>query len=179
MNSFGKNKGLIIELTSLLDVILIMLFWVMMNFSAKAEQAQENARTEIENANSQLEQIREEAESGEEKLKSYIEAAEGFENGGMLSVYIKSSGASDELSFVMNGEEFKSAQLNGGSSDIEGIIGSVFEEASQGGKKIVLAALIYDGDTVLYRSVALVRSALESVSEDYENIYLAYINTSL
>ena len=70
MNSFGKNKGLIIELTSLLDVILIMLFWVMMNSSAKAEQAQENATTEIENANSQLEQIREEAESGEEKLKS-------------------------------------------------------------------------------------------------------------
>lgn len=26
----NKNKGLVIELTSLLDVILIMLFWVMM-----------------------------------------------------------------------------------------------------------------------------------------------------
>ena len=31
MNRFSKSKGIVIELTALLDVIMIMLFWVMMN----------------------------------------------------------------------------------------------------------------------------------------------------
>ena len=39
----SKNKGLIIELTSLLDVILIMLFWVMMASSDKADKAEAEA----------------------------------------------------------------------------------------------------------------------------------------
>ena len=34
MNSFRKNKGIVLELTSLLDVIMIMLFWVMTDVSA-------------------------------------------------------------------------------------------------------------------------------------------------
>ncbi len=37
MNGFRKNKGIVLELTSLLDVIMIMLFWVMTDVSASAD----------------------------------------------------------------------------------------------------------------------------------------------
>ena len=33
-----KNKGIAIELTALLDVILIMLFWVMLNMDRETEK---------------------------------------------------------------------------------------------------------------------------------------------
>lgn len=40
-----KNKGIVIELTALLDVILIMLFWLMMNI----QDSNENIRAEADN----------------------------------------------------------------------------------------------------------------------------------
>ncbi|MDE6834571.1 MAG: hypothetical protein K2J39_10070 [Ruminococcus sp.] len=48
-----KNKGIIIELTSLLDVILIMLFWLMMNL----QEQNKNISEEAENRISQAEEI--------------------------------------------------------------------------------------------------------------------------
>ncbi|MBR1592738.1 MAG: hypothetical protein IJ666_07000 [Ruminococcus sp.] len=49
-----KHKGVIIELTALLDVILIMLFWVMMNL----QQQNEQNISDIENQyNSQIDEL--------------------------------------------------------------------------------------------------------------------------
>lgn len=47
-----KNKGIVIELTALLDVILIMLFWLMMNI----QNDNENIRTEADNRISEAEE---------------------------------------------------------------------------------------------------------------------------
>ena len=48
-----KNKGIIIELTALLDVILIMLFWVMLNMDRETEKiktdAAEKAGADLQN----------------------------------------------------------------------------------------------------------------------------------
>lgn len=44
MNGFRKNKGIVLELTSLLDVIMIMLFWVMTDVSASADSQKEDAK---------------------------------------------------------------------------------------------------------------------------------------
>ena len=47
-----KNKGIVIELTALLDVILIMMFWLMMNI----QNSNDNIRTDAEQRVSQAEQ---------------------------------------------------------------------------------------------------------------------------
>lgn len=47
-----KNKGIVIELTALLDVILIMMFWLMMNL----QNSNESIRADAENRISQAEQ---------------------------------------------------------------------------------------------------------------------------
>lgn len=44
MNGFRKNKGIVLELTSLLDVIMIMLFWVMTDVSASADSQKEDEK---------------------------------------------------------------------------------------------------------------------------------------
>ena len=47
MNGFRKNKGIVLELTSLLDVIMIMLFWVMTDVSASADSQKEDAKAQV------------------------------------------------------------------------------------------------------------------------------------
>lgn len=173
----AKNKGLIIELTSLLDVILIMLFWVMMNSSGKAEQAEENARIQAEQADAQIQQIKDETSSQLETMDEYVKTVEGFENGEMLSISINFKDGYDILSFAKGGEELSSVVLNE-QTDVEDEIRSVLDKLSADGK-IILCALIYDGDTALYRDVVTVREVLELLRDDYGSFYFAYINTSI
>ena len=63
-----KNKGIVIELTALLDVILIMMFWLMMNIQnnndnirTDAEQRVSHAEQEVADANEKLSQAEERA----------------------------------------------------------------------------------------------------------------------
>lgn len=177
MNSFSKNKGLIIELTSLLDVILIMLFWVMMNSSGKAEEAEKNAARQIDEANARVTRIEEETAAQLEEMSEYVKTVEGFENGEMLSISITYENGWDVLSFVRAGEELSSLRLSE-DVQVESEMRNVLDSLTNGDKKVILAAVIYDGNTALYRDVKTVRDALESVRSDYEDVYFAYINTA-
>ncbi len=78
-----KNKGIVIELTALLDVILIMMFWLMMNLQnnndsirADAEerisQAEQQVQTAEENV-SEAERRADEAVSEMQKMQSELE----------------------------------------------------------------------------------------------------------
>lgn len=72
MNRSRKSKGIVIELTALLDVIFIMLFWVMMNVQNDGEAARQEAKERIAAAEQQVEHQKEENEEllREEKLRS-------------------------------------------------------------------------------------------------------------
>lgn len=64
-----KNKGIVIELTALLDVILIMMFWLMMNL----QNNNDNIRAEAEERISQAEQ---QVQSAEENVSEYKKLAD-------------------------------------------------------------------------------------------------------
>lgn len=191
----SKNKGLAIELTSLLDVILIMLFWVMMVSSDKADKAEQDADAKVAAANAQAQQqidsAVEEANKNAEKyinerlaeqreqldmLDEYIKTVEGFENGEMLSISITYVDSSEMLSFTRAGEQLSSVVVTS-YSNIEYEIRRVLDMLPDR-NGIILAAFIYDGNTALYRDVQAVRQALEGLRKDYSGIYFAYINTS-
>ena len=187
----SKNKGLIIELTSLLDVILIMLFWVMMVSSDKADKAEQQAEQKVQAANAQAQvQVDEAKKDAEryinerlaeqkdnmEKLDEYVKTIEGFENGEMLSISITYVEQNEVLSFTRSGQQISSVTLTG-YSNIEHEIRKVLDTLPNK-NGIILAAFIYDGNTALYRDVQSVRAALENLRKDYGGIYFAYINTS-
>lgn len=187
----SKNKGLIIELTSLLDVILIMLFWVMMVSSDKADKAEQQAEQKVQAANAQAQvQVDEAKKDAEryinerlaeqkdnmEKLDEYVKTIEGFENGEMLSISITYVEQNEVLSFTRSGQQISSVTLTG-YSNIEHEIRKVLDTLPNK-NGIILAAFIYDGNTALYRDVQNVRAALENLRKDYGGIYFAYINTS-
>lgn len=175
-----KNKGLVIELTSLLDVILIMLFWVMMVSSDKAGKAEEDAQAQaaqqIAEANAKAEAFIAENKAQLEMLEEYVKTVEGFEKGEMLSISITYVDSSETLSFAHGGEQISSVVLTG-YSNIEYEIRRVIDMLPNR-DGIILAAFVYDGNTALYKDVEAVRNALEKLRLDYKSIYFAYINTS-
>ena len=69
MNSFRKNKGIVLELTSLLDVIMIMLFWVMTDVSASADSQKEDAKAQVQAVTQQLEEQKQKSADELEKLR--------------------------------------------------------------------------------------------------------------
>ena len=75
MNRSRKSKGIVIELTALLDVIFIMLFWVMMNVQNEGEAARQEAKERIAAAEQQVEQQKQETDEllRQEKLRSEAE----------------------------------------------------------------------------------------------------------
>ncbi len=187
----SRNKGIIIELTSLLDVILIMLFWVMMVSSDKADKAEQQAEQKVQAANAAAQVTADKAKEDAEKyinerlaeqreeidkLDEYVKTIEGFEDGEMLSISITYVNDSEVLSFTRSGRQLSSVTLTS-YSNIEEEIRRVLDTLpSKDG--IILAAFIYDGNTALYRDVQGVRNALENLRKDYSGIYFAYINTS-
>lgn len=176
----NKNKGLVIELTSLLDVILIMLFWVMMVSSDKADKAEQDAQKQAEQkiaaANAKADEFIAEKQQELDQLDKYIKTVEGFEKGEMLSISITYLDSNETLSFTHGGKQVSSVVITG-YSNIEYEIRRVIETLPNR-DGIILAAFIYDGNTALYKDVEAVRNALERLRTDYKGIYFAYINTS-
>ena len=76
-----KGKGIIIELTALLDVILIMLFWVMMNMKDETEAVQNEAEakvSEVQQKYSQLVEDYELLEMDKDEMSSEYEEEVNF-----------------------------------------------------------------------------------------------------
>ena len=69
MNGFRKNKGIVLELTSLLDVIMIMLFWVMTDVSAAADSQKEDAKAQVQAVTQQLEEQKQKSDDELENLR--------------------------------------------------------------------------------------------------------------
>jgi len=69
------KKGIIVELTALLDVIFIMLFWVMMNFKQSTESIKQESQEKVIQAESEVQliedklvQAEQDAENAREEL---------------------------------------------------------------------------------------------------------------
>lgn len=171
-----KNKGLIIELTSLLDVIMIMLFWVAANSAQQAENAQQKADDDIKAAQAQTQQVRDELSSQVDEMQRYLDAVNGFEDGEMLTISVVYRDGGDILTFSNGGETILSVELDG-NADIEKELRSVLDGLSEDKGKIILAAFVYDGETALYRDVREVRDTLQSIRSDYRGFYFTFVNT--
>ena len=197
MNGYRKSKGLVIELTALLDIIMIMLFWVMTDASSSADNAKEDAKAQVQAAQEQLEQQKKQSEEELENLKAETEkqieeaykkaesinstaaenqaALDGYANGMLVSLNLRNENGEDRLYISRNNADIMNIDLNG---DIEQRLGSLFEGLGAEDGTVMLAAVVYDGNAVLYRSMNKIESAIDGISNKYENLYFTYINIS-
>ena len=186
MNGFRKNKGIVLELTSLLDVIMIMLFWVMTDVSASADSQKEDAKAQVQAVTQQLEEQKQKSADELENLRKNMQkqideaykkaeninsnaaknqqALDGYTQGMLISLDMRNENGTDKLYISRN--------------DISGRLISLFEGLGAADGEVMLAAVVYDGDAVLYRNMRIVENAVQAVSDKYENVYFTYINTS-
>lgn len=201
MNGFKKSKGIVIELTALLDVILIMLFWVMMNTQNSSENIKEQAESQIEAAETQLETERENWEKEKEQIltdaSSQIEQAwkkaesidsngaknqqalDGYAQGLLVTLNLRYDGGGNSgvLYISDSGNEQIPVSVTDENTMAEEIL-SAFDDMGLERDSVVLCAMVYDGDAALYRDVKTVTSAVDIVGEAYENFYCTFINTT-
>ncbi len=186
MNGFRKNKGIIIELTSLLDIIMIMLFWVMLNVSNNAQDIEKKAQEKIDEANAktvqaqqdaqeQIDKIREENKATELAAKNMQDALDGFSSGMMVSVEMRYSGGKDVIYVSRNNSEPTAVEVN---DKLNEELSKALDSYGLTKDSIILAAFMYDGDKVLYRDVNKVLDTLGKIKGNYKNIYFTQINTT-
>lgn len=186
MNGFRKNKGIIIELTSLLDIIMIMLFWVMLNISNNAQDIEKKAQEKIDEANAktvqaqqdaqeQIDKIKEENKATELAAKNMQDALDGFSNGMMVSVEMRYSDGKDVIYVSRNNSEPAAVEVN---DKLNEELSKALDSYGLTKDSIILAAFMYDGDKVLYRDVNKVLDTLGKIKGNYKNIYFTQINTT-
>ncbi|MBO6141682.1 MAG: hypothetical protein J6O40_07815 [Ruminococcus sp.] len=169
-----KQKGIVIELTSLLDVILIMLFFVMMQSGQQNEKYREQADEEIALAQAQTEAVKKELDEGKQREKMLADALSGFEGGELYELKINFDDTEDVLVLSFAGQELDRLGFEQTKEIEDAVMGLDVPEGSA-----VLAAVIYDGNKVLYRDMESIRSALDKLSKENDNIYIGYIDTSI
>ena len=198
MNNFHKNKGIVIELTALLDVIMIMLFWVMMNMSVKTDKANSEAENKVAQAesqvayekekakeqidsildetNRQIEQFREQAENADSKAYENQMALDRYSQGLIMKINIRFEQNGDVV-YVSKGDDLIS-DFTVNDSDVYENIESAFIQSGSEKDEVILCAVIYDGSQVLNRDFNKVSEAVAQLTEFYGNLYCTYINTS-
>lgn len=188
MSRGNKSKGIVIELTALLDVILIMLFWVMMSVRDGSQADAEAAREEAKTANRLVAELNKKLEQKDEEVKelrTFIDnfdadsvelqnALEGYESGMLITLYIKYE---DTGRLVIRNSEKTLGETNiSSSAELSASMISAFENAGLEQDDVILCTLVYDGNSALYRDVKTVGQAVEGVREAYKSFYCADIN---
>lgn len=189
-----RNKGIAIELTALLDVILIMLFWVMMNVQdnsdavkAEAESKTAAVQQELEETQKKLDSIREEtdaeiariwqmAQNADKNAAANQQALYGYEQGMLVTMNIRYE-SNGELIIYNYNERLGEASLFSEDGIYNGMIAAL-EKAGLSKDDVILCALVYDGNKTLYKDLKKVREATDRISEVYKSFYCTYINTA-
>lgn len=187
-----RNKGIAIELTALLDVILIMLFWVMMSMDRETDRAKTEAAKAVAEKQAEFdlkaEELKNELDSVREQYNRFLDenaenaavanqkALDEFAEGRMITLNLTYDAVGKLYITDENGE--LSHMMITSAEDIAAEIRSVLSASGLTKDDVVLCALVYDGDRALWRDVNTVRAASEAVSRDHSNFYCTYINIS-
>lgn len=190
-----KNKGIAIELTALLDVILIMLFWVMMNMGRENERVKTEAAEQAASYEQRFSEMSDELDSAradydkvQAELDRYIsenseslaaanqKALDEFAEGRMITLNLTYDAVGKLFILDENGE--LAHTLLGSREDIADCITRVLDESGMSGEDVILCALVYDGNRALYSDVKLIKGAADDVGRKYDNFYCTYINIS-
>ncbi|MDE5737895.1 MAG: hypothetical protein K2H93_05975 [Oscillospiraceae bacterium] len=188
-----KSKGIMIELTSLLDVIFIILFGVMMQLQEEQEQIKidtesqlAEANQQVENALQQVEDIRKEAD---EKIAEAWQTAEelnskAFSNQKALNSFAQGNFITIYLEYMPNGiititeqrNTLAEISLELSENSISEKILNAIQESSIAEQEIILCALVYDGNTALYKDVLKLNAVLKNISNERPDFYCASMN---
>lgn len=183
-----KRKSVIIELTSLLDVIFIMLFMVMNQSRSAAEEAKSNAEAEIAAAKTEVSEMAEERDSYIEildeteedrknfaQLKNRIESLESFsEYAEILSVYVLDGGYKRSIKITDENEigsiDFSSENLDYGKDNLILTLKEYIENTDAP----VFITFSYNSDKIYRKDYNMISEAITEVHSGYNDVYIKF-----
>ncbi len=187
-----RNKGIAIELTALLDVILIMLFWVMMSMERETERiktdAEETVAAKQAEFDMKAEELTAELNSVKEQYERFLDenadnvavanqkALDEFAEGRMITLSLSYDAVGKLFILDENGELAHTMLYS--EDDIEDCIKNVLKDSGLSRDDVILCALVYDGNRALYKDVRMVTAAADDVGKEYSKFYCTYINIS-
>jgi hypothetical protein len=197
----NKNRDVILDFTSLLDIILIILFFFILYTAFNVEKAElraETARSEYEDMSAALEA--EKARLGEEQTRLQAEwdrvlaldenaarnqqALIAFNNGAMLSFNLQKEDGSDawRLSAVRRreagAEEETVGEIRPGDELKSSILGLI-EAAGFAEDDVLIVTFTYNGNVIgSHRLYVEIMKAFQAVQAERKNVYLNAVNTS-
>lgn len=176
-----KRRGDIgIELTPLLDVILIMLFMIMSRSSSEAQAAKEEAAAQSERYEAQLSAMKEivAEESAElENAEAVIESYRTFENyARIVSVTVTNIGGGDRRIYLTCGDDettvdFGWDNMKYGENSFKAELESIVRQ-SEGDP--VFITFTYSSGKIFRRDHDMVTSVMDSVQSRNDNVYIQY-----
>ena len=191
-----RRKSVVVELTSLLDVIFIMLFMVMSRSHAAAEEAQEKAAESVAKIQaeaaltvsgyeedialyqSMLEEVEKEREnitSMQNEINSFEQFREMseiitvyvFDSGYKRSVKVESAEKNESIDFDWDNMGYAREQLT---EILNGIAG--------GTECPVFIIFNYNGEIIYRRDYNMVTEVITEVQGGYDKVYIKFNDTS-
>ena len=166
----GSKSDIIIDLTSLLDVIFIMLLVVLCGQSSINEslaEEQSNAEHALIQAESEYQLYKDQIETAD-SLNQYVWAVS------IVVPYNEKEITQRQIRLLNEGKEIENFDLIGNdvTSAIETFKESLVGFIQENKDRPVIISLNEDNDNILYRDEIMVNEILKELSKEYSNVYI-------
>ena len=189
-----KVREVILDFTSLLDIIMIILFFFILfsNLDAetaveKSEEIQEQYSSMIEEAESEQSKWREEAAAEWERIektdKNAVinqQALIDFDKGSMISMNLQqiNSGEDFVISITNNNKKVSDVSFRSETSITEDIL-KALKLCGLKTDNVTIGVLTYDGYAYgTEKAVPMIEDAVKDIQKEYMNFYFTTINIS-
>ncbi len=196
-----KSKDVILDFTSLLDIVLLILFFFIL-YSAfnvqeselRADEAKaayeaqldalEAEKAGLEQEQAQLQAEWERIEALDETAVKNQQALIAFNSGYMLSFNLQKADTSDDWTLSVfrktrdNGEEERLGVIHPG-DDLSGSIREILDRAGYREDDVLIITFTYDGSVIgTHRLYLDIMRAFRELQSQRKNVYLSAINIS-
>ena len=189
-----KVREIILDFTSLLDVVMIILFFFVLYSSIDTENAAEKAKaaeasfTEMQEQN-EREQMEWRQKADEEWERILSADANAGKNQQALSAYNDGKGISFNLHEVEKGDVWTISVLSGNkrigeissedSRELKEKLKEMVKKAGYAPDDVIISTLTFNGnDFGTEAAVPTVEKAIMSIQREYKNLYFTTINIS-
>ena len=189
-----KIREIILDFTSLLDVVMIILFFFVLYTSFDAENVSEKAKAAETSYNEMIEENEKEQQEWREKASEEWERilsadANAANNQQALSAYNEGAGVYFNLHNVEKSDVWSLSVLKGNkkigeisSSDVRYLkekLKDVLDSAGYSSDDVIIGTLTYDGSAYgTEKAVPTVENAIRDIQREYKSLYFTAINIS-
>lgn len=187
-----KIREIILDFTSLLDIIMIILFFFILfstldveNVSKSAQEAKSSYESQIAENQRKQEAWQQKADEEWERIQNTDknaaanqQALMAYNEGAVIALNMKNASSSDVWTLSVLSGNSRLGEIESG-DNLESSLISLFEKAGLKTDDVIISTLTYDGNSLgTESSVPQIENVVKKIQKQYCNLYFAAINVS-